>query len=244
MVVMPRYMVRLVRHFPALATSHNTIAKDVYGFVPGFTAPSEALKVVRRWFLDEDWENNSDHVRATVAAISEVTHRPFLYKNPYFSSCLERILTVFPCARLIHLKRDVRFTAQSILLARDFLSVENWRWWGLDLPDQDAVATKPLSYQAVWQTHMTNRFLSESAAAAGIDQATIRYEAFCRDPMSIVSDIRTRFDLESRNSSLQRLPRSFPVSAKVRVDAKTWKSIESACDDLNVPMEDRNWPCR
>jgi hypothetical protein len=242
MALAPRYMLRLCRIAPRTATGHARMSKDYYGFISGLLAPSEALKVVQKWFLGNDWLDRAAPVRGTVATISEATGSPFFYKNPSLSPCIDRLLTFFPKARLIFLTRDVRFVAQSILLARDFLSLDIWKWWSIELPGQSEIRCRPLPYQAAWQAWQTTMHLEGIARLWEQEPFRVRYEEFCQDPHYIACRIGERFGLDARPRVCEKLPRSFPVSARIRVAPDTWSAIEDACEELGIPKADRNWP--
>ena len=67
----PKYMLRISRLFPSLASGYRLgLKKDYYGFLPGIKAPSEAGKIFDKWFNEDDFDENAakiaEHQRASV----------------------------------------------------------------------------------------------------------------------------------------------------------------------------------
>lgn len=83
-----------------------------YGLIKGIWAPSEAGKVFKHWFQRKD----DDKIKNSIHKMSQVFNAPFIAKNLRINSELEYIHHLFPDAVFIHIKRDITFNAQSLIL--------------------------------------------------------------------------------------------------------------------------------
>lgn len=242
MALAPRFMVRLHR-LSAKAAAEATAFRPrsaVHGFVPGLLAPSEAGRIMDRWFGGTDWQRRPEAIRATFAALSAQAGAPVLVKSLTLGPHLARLRLVFPHARFILCYRDVRLTAQSILTARRVLEGRTDRWWSVAPEGWETMRDRPPEEQVVWQVRTLQRGLSEALADHGAT-VTIRYEDFCADPDGTGTRIAAALNLApARFEAPPTAP--FPVAARVTVDAETWHRIEAACDRLDVPSPDRAQP--
>lgn len=92
----------------------STFQSD-YGLTRGLWAPSEAGGIFNYWF-DGQRNVDQDLIRNSVYKLSSIAGGPFICKNLVNSIRLKEICDVFPDAFIIHIKRDVVYNAQSIVL--------------------------------------------------------------------------------------------------------------------------------
>ncbi len=231
MAVMPCHMIKLCRLFPRVANHYTgPIRPSYHGFVPGLLAPSEAGKIVDRWFDAQYWPEDRPKIRRTIAAISLATGRPLLLKSLTNSTRIDRIMQTFPYARFIVVTRDERFAAQSILLARQRLGIGDKTWWSVCPPGVEHLDGKSAAYRAVWQVVATNHAIRDALTEAGRAVKYVRYEQFCDDPSGTTSHLAEQFGLlmtlrpESRTA--------FTSANRIQVDSTTWDEIETAVQQL------------
>lgn len=86
-----------------------------YGLIKGLWAPSEAGKIFKNWFLKKD----SHQIKDSINCMSNIFKAPFIAKNLRINAELKYIHQLYPDALFIHIKRDIAFNAQSLILGID-----------------------------------------------------------------------------------------------------------------------------
>jgi Sulfotransferase family len=86
----------------------------------GLHAPSESEKFFRAIFTDEQTVNNQKFCQFTAALqrLREKHRQSVIFKSLRVGQHIRYIVRMVPSARFIHIRRDPRYAAQSILLAR------------------------------------------------------------------------------------------------------------------------------
>ena len=129
-----RAMVKMIRASPSLGSAYRGgMAASHYGFVSGLRGPNEAGAIMNMWFGSRgQWPDAQ--VRQTVAAITETTGCPLIIKNLANSLRLHRIHELLPSARFVHVRRDPRYVAQSLLQARREALGDERSWFSVRPP--------------------------------------------------------------------------------------------------------------
>jgi hypothetical protein len=168
---------------------HGSFTSE-YGRTRGWIAPSECGKFWYQWFPKEPhfvpanaWQPGKyDRLRDTMAAISQASERPFVFKNLMCGQRLQVLAKVFPEARYIFIVRDPLDTAQSILIRREMHQGGKEEWSSVKPPNYPELSRLPYPAQIVGQVYWTGRQIREDLARlpAG-SSVTVRYEDFCQD---------------------------------------------------------------
>ncbi len=233
MALAPRHMVKMVRLAPGIARNFTgTIHPGYHGFVPGLLGPSEAGKIVDRWFDDSNWPADLPRIRQTVAAITQATGYPFLLKSLTNSVRIDRLHHALPGARFIVTSRDVRYAAQSILMTRRQLGLTADSWWSVQPAGSAALHDKPEAYRAVWQVMATNHAINDALASTGADVYHVAYEDFCDAPFEFGRRLADRFNLRASATADTSNTTRYTPSKAIRVDEATWQAIETAVQQL------------
>ena len=178
----PALMPRLCRAWPRLAGPYSPQVREAeQGFIPGLLSPSEAGKIMDAWFGSADATRNAAQIRATVAAISEARCAPLLVKSLTIGQHLDRLRATFPKARLIHIRRDSVYVAQSILLSRQRLAIKPGEWWSVRAPGDPPRPLQSDEEAAAWQAVSVDRFLAAKLASDGT-VVRVDYEGLCDRP--------------------------------------------------------------
>jgi hypothetical protein len=229
MALLPSTMVRQTQIYPRGATAYQgKIQPSSFGYIPGVFSPNEAGKIMRFWF-DQD-KIKIGAVRRTVSALTSATGSPFFFKNQTNTARLSSIQAVLPEARFLFLKRDVLFTAQSILLTRRVLYGNDNIWWSVGPPGYEAVLDKSPYYQVVWQVIRLEQIAEETCAKQPSQAITISYEDFCENPSMIVEQVRVKFGLQSRDTLLTT--NTVQSSNSIRLEKKEWSALQLAFEDV------------
>lgn len=105
----------------------------------GWHAPSECGRFWYRWFPLEDHfldtgsisEDSIQEIYSEVSAAQSIAGIPLLFKNLNAGQRLRVLSDSFPQARIIYIKRDPRFTAASIIKARESNNIPAGEWWSV-----------------------------------------------------------------------------------------------------------------
>lgn len=212
------------------------------GYVPGVRAPSEAGALNRFWFADEGVPAPpAARIRAFVGALSARLGGSLVIKNVYNSFRLPRILEVFPEAIFVLVRRDVRFAAQSLLLARRELYGSDEEWFSLKPPEYDEVRDLPPIDQVVRQVLCIERHILDARRQLGISRfMTVRYEEFCRSPQTVAERMAEGFRgwgarLEPV-TNLSSCTESIRSSDRPRLESAEWQSLVETTARYSTPM--------
>jgi len=179
--------------------------------------PVEASRIWSRFArhkddtLDAQHATSEAHAYYTQALSTPLTlmNRPrFLCKHPRNSLRISFFDALFPDAYFIHLIRDGRAVAESILRKRRHAGDE-YAWWDVRPPGwHDQLAREPME-QIGWQWATTISMLRESARALPHAEKRcieIRYEDFCLDPEKNLTQVARFCDLPEIKSAWSHLP--------------------------------------
>lgn len=120
--------------------SHNCFKSELGNTLKcGWNGPSESGNFWYNWLDRRNGyeENNNidecaiDQIRNVLLAIINKYQQPLLIKNLYNSQRLPLLAKIFPNCKIIWIKRDHNFTAQSIINARKKLKVPNDSFWSI-----------------------------------------------------------------------------------------------------------------
>lgn len=191
MSALPRFMVTMTKFIPRVSINNGKKIKkeSFYGYTPGLTSPSEAGAVFRFWF---EKCTDSKVVYKTIESISKNNEAPFISKNLFNSTRIERIVAVFPEARFIYIKRNESKVVKSILKGNEVLSSGNISL-GLDVDK-----SKPIEDQVLEEVRKINQIIQEkSKLISKSNWIEVDYEAFCLTPEYHIKKIGDIFALRS-----------------------------------------------
>lgn len=198
MALAPVRMLRLASLTRAGMRKPRPVREDSLGYVPGLLAPNEGGTLMRAWFgagLDADERRL---VRASVAGLSEILGGPWVAKNLWNSLRLRHIRDVFPEAAFVHLRRDPRYAAQSLLRARAREHGDAARWLGPEPPGHEAVHGEPATYQVLWQVRALDAAVGEFLREGSVEHREVRYEDLCADAEGVLRDLASGLGLSWR----------------------------------------------
>lgn len=230
MSLLPRFIARLapfsLRHAPAADAPFEA---GEYGFLPGLFSPSEAGKVMDKWFAGGTDRAFRDAVRRSIAGMGRCTGRPLLVKCASLALKLETILEVLPNARVVILTREPAFVVQSLLLGKTDTDLAADRWEGIDPPGSEAHRAAGSEAETAWQIAEILRMIERDAAKARPECVSrMTYEEFCADPRSTVR--RIAGELRIGCAAADALPARFEISRQRRVSEESWQRIVAACE--------------
>ncbi len=203
-----------------------------YGRARSLSAPSDALALWDRWFgRDRNLLRSSltrseqEGMRQFFGAREAEDPRPLVAKNNRLNGQAALVSDVLPTARFICLERDPVFLAQSLLLARQEISGDDARAYGLHRAEEESAANPVESVCAQVMFHA--RLAATQQALLGPERFwRVSYEQFCADPAALVARVAQEL-LDLPDAALQAPPLApFTVSRKDRLPAGMLRQIE------------------
>lgn len=209
------------------------------GKTQGVNSPNEFWYFWRRFFkygniqILEDKELaaiDTDFFLQELRTFEYVMHKPLVMKAMIANWNLDFIAKLDPNIHFIHIKRDIKFNAQSLLNARNTYFGDEKEWYSFKPPQYYELQHLSPEEQVVWQVYHNNDIIAEGLN--DIDQSrylTIDYEDFCKHPDKLLhwmnscsSDCLIEYDSNIRFSS----------NDKVCISTKAWNNILEAVRQL------------
>lgn len=153
----------------------------------------------------------------------ELFDRPrFLSKTPRNLLRMRYLQAIFPKAQFVHLIRDGRAVAASILRRRRASDEDEDAWWGVKPPGWQEMRDAPPIVQCAW---IWTRCLeiAERDADEAVDPdryQILRYEPFVRSPAPVLERLLTGLDLDPEPIVSGRHSRFLEA---IRPPATTWR---------------------
>ncbi|WP_295886984.1 sulfotransferase [uncultured Thiohalocapsa sp.] len=222
MALAPRYMVRLSLRWPGLCSGYRGgLRESRFGYLPGLLSPNEAGRLMRDWFDGDNYPTTADMVRATVAALAGIADGPLVLKNQTNTLRLDNIRHVFSDARMLHLRRDMRFTAQSLILARRRLLGSAEHWWSVAPPGYESVLDREPLYQVLWQVEQLEELGLLACLAKPDASLVVDYDRLCIEPARTLERIAAKFELAARDTS----PPALQPAEVAKLPAAEWDRL-------------------
>jgi hypothetical protein len=160
--------------------------------------------------------------------------RPIIFKNLYASMRLEPIATQFPGAIFIHVIRDLRDNAHSILKGRMDTFGTYEHWWSLPPQCVETLLDLPAERQVVEQILSINDQIKQDALNLGFDSRVLQvhYEDVCDDPAGFISQIEA-FAIKNgiKLSRSNETPKRFSISRKTEIPDELNEALQLAVNE-------------
>jgi len=185
----------MLRFSTAYSTSNF---KSTFGYVNGLNAPSEGGKLVDYWFGKDPVNvdpniTKSKIMKKSINKISKLLDGPFIVKNLKLSLQLPKLTKLFPNAIFINITRKPLYNAQSIILAKRALKIDEKGWFSFVLPDQEELLKLELYEQVVHQISYIEKFILKMKKQIHKDNfIEIKYNDLCNNTTEIVDEVVNR----------------------------------------------------
>lgn len=223
---------------------HNSFVSD-HGktLKSGLHAPNEGL-FWYRWlprnthYVETSQISQKDilEMQGFVNAIMNKYRKPVVFKNLSFSMRLKLIKEVFPQAKIIYIKRDPVYVAQSILLARKKEGITKNKVWSIKPQNFDVLTTMTEVKHVVLQTYLIEQQIYNDLKMFDSRQKiVVEYENLCnnKDMMSTLagfinsSIVNTDVLEEIRMSNKQKTEDSIFNEIKEEVKMLDWNRFST-----------------
>lgn len=233
MALTPRFMLRLARFSNARVPGKDTpLVPGSYGFLPGLHSPSEAGKVMEKWFLPSGGKFHGRQARAMFAGLTARTGRPVLVKSLSLTTRLREVAEAVPEARLVVLQRDPRFVVQSLVRGFSDTEIAADQWEGVRPPGYEDLPDMTLARQAAWQVGELTKILEQAQSHFHADRILrLTYEDLCDSPGKELSRLAAGL---GRPIHPAYVPKSLAPSTAVNLSHDEWRAIESACQEFKL----------
>ena len=238
----PLAATRLAR--PAIEARDSAFSSSM-GHIDGWAAPNEGGWNWKRWLPDGDWSGDTLVAEVALAELQSLTNglsmvldAPFLNKNVMHSNRLARMAAIWPDARFITVRRDVRANVRSIVKAERQdrgPRKDGQNWWSV----RPSIAPEWLGRgdveRAVAQVVGTLADIARDAERLDSSRfADVEYELFCADPRKCMKTVRS-FLTGTGGSPAPRnqLPKDFTLSPGRLLDDADEERIEQALAELS-----------
>lgn len=248
----PTNAASLLYRAPVLATviakvlckEHEPKFASDTGYIAGLLAPSEAGALMRHWFTGSHplAARDPTELDRIVASLTATMEGPLVLKNLYLDRAIDLVFSALPGCVILRLRRNPRFTAQSILGTRQRELGSQDIWWGPRPPGAEAVLQGSPVRQVAWQVAQIENWLDR---LSGSDRVRDRlfscgYEELCARPASVLDRFVafyrgvTGVTLEARGSS----PVCFTASDRVTLPAVQWQELEACLAEYGHSREE------
>jgi len=203
----PIVVTSLIRRFSRNRESPDGF-ENYYGKTLGMHGPSEANHVWNRWVeLDtNEWRTrlssqNARKCRQFFAAFGMLDDRPLLCKNNNMNVYAEQVAEAIPNSIFICLRRDPAFLAQSLLQARrEILGTVDRGYGAQDVTSDNGANVDPIESVCA-QVKFLNSRANAARQAIGDERFwIIDYEAFCKNPGTLMSRVSEYFGITSEEN--------------------------------------------
>jgi len=172
-----------------------------------------------------------------IYALINKYQKPIIFKNLSFSVRLPLIRELFPDAKIIYIKRNPLFVAQSILISREKAKVKNGKLWSIRPENYQKLEKYPPVKQAVHQTWQLYRQIEKDISLFSPERIMIlNYEELSNTP-PLIDNLRQFIEGKYRqNLSIN------PVSPKneIKIDNSVFNQLKMETESLDWSFMERH----
>ncbi len=200
MAMFPRYMAIIHRLTKYRIDNNKEVKESNYGIISGLHAPNEASKIFDFWINMNSSAQAKSSVKTTVYRITRQSNCPLLVKSMGVSVKLSALKEYFPNAKIVFIKRNALYTAQSILKARLDINGDANAWWSIKPLGYESVLSMPPPYQVLWQVQNINQQIERALRETKLTHVAIDYQQLCINPLATVATICDKLGIERRKN--------------------------------------------
>lgn len=216
-----------------------------YGRIPGFFSPAENFNFWMKWFPESPvlghhvpgdflGEDTIDDVNRVLGSLTHISHRPYVFKNVYFSLSISSLLKTFSHARVIIVQRDLEAVAASVYKKRSELSGQR-SWWSIKPPFINSVINLDLLEQVAFQCVRSEQLIEQALAGDNAERCfIISYAEVCNSPRNFISRLADWIGPTIRERTNSKLPESFKPRSSVEFPAELVQRFNAFVETLQA----------
>jgi hypothetical protein len=205
------------------------------GKTTGWLEPNEFWYFWRRFFTDSTDQSsveftNRKRLIADLAALESEARQPLAMKAMIANWWIEELDRLLNKVVFVHLRRDVRYTAQSLLEARKTHSGSVSNWYSFKTPGFGRLKKLDPISQVVGQVLETQRAVDESLNKLNPDRyLVLEYEDFCVRPEDAYIQLKSRYEAQGHTGFPATCPilGPFKVENECRMEGEDWQNLTS-----------------
>ncbi|MCF8303738.1 MAG: sulfotransferase [Bacteroidales bacterium] len=208
----------------------------------GLHAPAEGGALWYQWlptyphFIDfNDIDKNTENrILRIFNAIINRYHQPFIIKNLHFSQRLRFVAETFHNAKILFIRRDPFYIAQSIYNAR----VANFNdpnvWWSTYPRNSNELKALPYDDQIAGQIYYTeHQIINDLKYYDARNVSVVQYEHIAGKTDSLLQQLGVFIQAERRNTNQEELMNSVTVRNTQKVNDEVAKALTKALKKFN-----------
>jgi len=243
---LPNLTTRLTRRF----TEHPSPEyESSYGRIPGLFSPAENSRFWLNWFPENPLlghyvpseslsKDTINEVNQVIKSITQISNKPYVFKNVYFSLSINSLLKTFSHARIVVVRRDLEAVAASLYNRRSELHGKR-SWWSVKPPFFDTVINLDLLEQVAFQCIRTEQLIEHALAGTNADRCfTISYAEVCNSPRDFISRLANWIGPTFRERADSKLPEYFKQRSSAGFPAKLAQRLNALTKALQADEND------
>lgn len=125
-----------------------------------------------------------------IGSIMRVFNKPVFMKASNMNWHVDYLLKAIPNSHILHIERDIRFNAQSLLLARKEFFGKIDSWYSFKPPNYSELIKMTATEQVLHQVSENNRAIKSLILDNAMNRYThITYEELCADPLKVCNNV-------------------------------------------------------
>ena len=193
-----------------------------YGQIPGFFAPAENAVLWSKWFAEHALLGHyfpssymtadaAADATATIASMSTIAKRPFVFKNVYLTLSLPAFLQTLTKSRVIVVTREIDAIAASVFKKRRTLPAS--AWWSICPPFVEHVSHDGIVEQTAFQCVRSKQILDHALALVDQERCmVVDYSKICAAPANFISNVAHWTGNELSRRADSDIPKHFDLS--------------------------------
>jgi len=217
--------------------------ESFYGETDGWSSPNQGRSVWKRWFpADQSWIDPNSlgfrdliQLRGTIGRIEEYFQFPFINKSQGNCVRVDSLVKAFPNAMFIVLKRDYKYTIQSILRGKRLLFGDDDCWFSVKPSNFENLSNTSGVEQIAYQIYYLEKDIYNSLSSfENISIFELCYEDFCLNPNIYLHKIVNFYEKNYQYKINLRsyCETSFVVDNSVKLDVNEFREIESIVKNI------------
>lgn len=218
-----------------------------YGRIPGMLAPAENHVLWLQWFRSPRQlghyvpyhlidEKMAAGARATIASMSAIAKRQFVFKNVYLTTSISAFLKMVPNALVIVVQRDLESVCASVYKART--NMRERRWWSIRPPFWESMMDKDSLEQTVFQCVRAQQLLNREIERMPSDRyLVVDYKDICNAPGKFVQKVEGASDPMLQRRLASDIPDRFERRPSSGVPTQLKNRFAQLCAELSTDCE-------